>query len=73
MNSTLHPAARQFDDLPGSALIPISAAMSLLSVSRSTMYRLFTAGALVPVKVGGATKLKVSELRRLIAGEVQSC
>ncbi len=72
MDSTLPTIVKHFDELPASAVVPLTAAMILLGTSRATLYRLFNTGTLNPVKVGGATKLKVSELRRLIAGEVQS-
>jgi hypothetical protein len=59
-------AVRQFDTAPDAMLLDIPTACAISSRSRASIYRHFKAGDLNPVKVGNSTRIKVSDLRRLI-------
>jgi len=56
----------QFDALPDSALLTIKNAGLILSRSVCSIHRHFIAGDLTRVKIGGSTRVRVSELRALI-------
>lgn len=59
---------KQFDDLPGSALVRIDVVKGLLSISASTVYRWVLAGRLPqPKKLGPKTTVwRVADLRQFI-------
>ena len=59
-------AVQQLNSLPDSAVFSVKHAGIVLDASRSTIYRLFESGHLTRVKIGGSTRVRVSELRRLI-------
>lgn len=59
-------AVQQFDSLPDSALIDLGAGGAIAGRSRSSLYRHFKSGELTLIKIGHSTKIRVSELRRLI-------
>ena len=63
---TAPTVVQQFDSLPGSALIDINAAIIISGRSRPSINRHFLANELTRVKIGSSTKIRVSELRRLI-------
>lgn len=63
-------ALRNFDDLPGSALIRPQVAKVLLGVSSATVWRWCGEERLHPVKIApGTTGFRASELRSLLAGK----
>ena len=64
------PAVTGFDTLPGSALLSVTHAAQIIDKSRVSIYRLFKAGKLTLVKVGASSRVRVSDLRRLIGAEV---
>lgn len=75
MSSTQLPdRVRCFDGLPGSALLRLSEASCICGRSNTALYRHFEAGELTPVKIGGATMIRVADLRKFIgaasSGEV---
>lgn len=53
---------------PDFGVLPINEACNLLSVSRSTVYRLVKAGSLRLVKIGCSSRIAVADLRSLIGG-----
>ena len=55
-----------FDQAPDSALVSLNDAGSIASRSRASLYRDNKAGRLPFVKVGGSTRIRVGDLRRLI-------
>jgi excisionase family DNA binding protein len=57
-----------FDELADGALVTMDTAASVLAVSRRTMYRLHVAGKLPIVPIGGSSRVRVSDLRRMVAG-----
>lgn len=57
---------QQFDSLSPSILLSIAEASAVSRRSRASIYRHFKAGELTLVKVGNSTRVRVSELRRLI-------
>ena len=57
-----------FDQAPDSALVSLNAAGSIASRSRACLYRDNKAGRLPFVKVCGSTRIRVSDLRKLISG-----
>lgn len=59
-------AVQQLDSLPDSAALSIRNAGVILDASRSTIYRLFKSNALTPLKIGGSTRIRVGDLRRLL-------
>jgi hypothetical protein len=67
MNTT-NPRAAQFDSLPTGGLVSISTACAVLDKSAPSIYRMFSAGTLTKIKVGGSSKVRVAEIRKLIGG-----
>lgn len=65
MNTTFDPVS-QFDNAPASMLVDICTACAISSRSRSSIYRHIKAGELPIIKVGHSTRIRVSEIRRLI-------
>lgn len=61
-------AVHQFEALPDSALLTINACGVLLSWSRSTINRAFASGRLTKIKLGHSTRIRVGEVRALLAG-----
>lgn len=57
-----------FDQAPDSALVSLNDAGSIASRSRASLYRDNKAGRLPFVKVCGSTRIRVSDLRKLISG-----
>lgn len=55
-----------FDTMPNTAVITLSAAVAISGSSRATLYRYAKAGRLTLVKVGFSTRIRVGELRTLI-------
>lgn len=55
-----------FDQAPESALVNLNVAGNIADRSRATLYRDNKAGRLPFVKVGNSTKVRVSDLRKLI-------
>lgn len=51
----------------GDGLIADRAAAAALSIGRSTFWRLVASGKLRPVKIGSATRFRISDVRGLIA------
>lgn len=51
-------------------LLTVSQAMSVLQVSRATLYRLFAAGELRWVQIGAHRRVSVAEVHRFIAEHV---
>jgi len=66
MNPKTEAAVQRFDTAPGSSLVDIPVAAIIAHRSRASIYRHFKSGELTPVKVGNSTRIRVSELRRLI-------
>jgi hypothetical protein len=56
----------EFDKLPDSSLVSITTASVVSGRGRSSIYRHFKAGELTKVRVGQSTRIRVSELRKLI-------
>lgn len=59
-------SVENFDSLPDTAVVDIRAAAQITGRSRNSIYRHFQAGDLTPVKIGYSTRVRVSELRRLL-------
>ena len=55
-----------FDQAPDSALLSLNDAGVIAERSRASFYRDNKAGRLPFVKVGGSTRIRVGDLRRLI-------
>lgn len=55
-----------FDSLPDTAVVDIGSAAAITGRSRNSIYRHFKAGELTPIKIGCSTRVRVSELRRLL-------
>jgi excisionase family DNA binding protein len=51
----------------GDGLIRDLDAADALGLGRSTLWRLVAAGKLHPVKIGGATRFRISDIRALLA------
>lgn len=66
---SLKSAVTNFDSLPASALVDIKTAVAITGRSRNSVYRHIKAGDLTAVKLGFSTRLRVSELRRLIGAK----
>lgn len=66
MKQKTEAAVQRFDTAPETSLVDISTASAIACRSRASIYRHFKAGDLTPVKVGNSTRIRVSELRRLI-------
>lgn len=64
--NAVSPAVQNFDLLPNQALLSMTDTSAISGRSRASLYRHFTAGELTPVKVGGSTRIRVSELRSLM-------
>lgn len=62
----LSQSVEQFDISPETALVSLTAAGAIASRSRASLYRDNKDGRLPFVKVGGSTRIRVSDLRRLI-------
>ncbi len=60
------PSAEQFSRLDGSALVDIHTGCAVIGKGRNSIYRMFQSGDLTPVKIGHSTRIRVSDLRRLI-------
>lgn len=64
---TIHPTTRQFDELPGSALVPVQVTADVLGVSVATIWRMAAAGKLTARRVGQRnTRFSVAEIRHLL-------
>jgi hypothetical protein len=63
------PSVVNFDTLPDSAVVDINTAVAVTGRSRNSVYRHIKAGDLTAVKLGFSTRLRVSELRRLIGAK----
>lgn len=48
-----------------SMLLRLPEAAAQLQVSRATLYRIIEAGALKPVKIGGATRFRAEDIERI--------
>lgn len=59
----------EFDNLPDSSLVSITTASAVSGRGRSSIYRHFKAGELTKIRVGQSTRIRVSELRKLIGLE----
>ena len=59
-------AVTQFDSAPDSMLLDITAASTIATRSRASIYRHFRAGELTPVKIGHSTRIRAGDLRHLI-------
>lgn len=59
-------SVENFDSLPDTAVVDISTAAAITGRSRNSIYRHFQAGDLTPIKIGFSTRVRVSDLRRLI-------
>lgn len=59
-------AISNFDQAPDDALVSLSYAGSVATRSRASLYRDNKAGRLPFIKVGGSTRVRVSDLRKLI-------
>ena len=64
--AVLSLAIQNFDRLPDSALLPISDAVAVCGRSRSSLYRHAESGDFNFVKIGKSTRVRVSDLRRLM-------
>jgi hypothetical protein len=64
--ASISNAVESFDKLPDSALVSITEAQSVTGRSRASIYRHFHAGDLKLVKVGCSTRVRVSDIRKLI-------
>lgn len=62
------PSSLEFGTLDDTALIDIRTAGSVLHASRGKIDRLFNDGRLTRIRIGGSVRIKVSELRALMAG-----
>lgn len=62
-------AVREFDSLPGSALVGIGTIIIVSGRSRASVNRDFASGKLRRIKIGSSTRAKVSEVRALIQAE----
>jgi len=49
-------------------LVPIPVACSAIGKGVNSVYRMFSAGSLTKHKIGGSTRVRVAELRKLIGG-----
>ena len=57
---------QQFHTLSPEVMLTLAEARAVSRRSRSSLYRHFEAGELTRVKVGNSTRVRVSELRRLL-------
>jgi excisionase family DNA binding protein len=62
------PQSQHPQTAPDFGVLPINEVCSLLSVSRSTVYRLVKAGSLRLIKIGCSSRIAVADLRSLIGG-----
>ena len=69
--TTIPSIVKDIDHLPGSQLFGVTPAKYYLQTSRAGIYRLIDRGLLHPIKLGGALKFRVDELRALTAGGAQ--
>jgi len=61
-----------FDSLPDSAILRLSAVCELSSLSRTTIYRMVKAKKLSPIQLGErAVGYRVKEIREFLAGGTQ--
>lgn len=60
-----------FGELADSMLVDIPCAQFVSTRSRTSINRAFTDGTLTRVKVGGSTRIRVSELRTMLGLEAQ--
>lgn len=65
-SATVPVAVREFDSLPDSCLLDMHCAGLISARSRASLNRHFDCGELTRVKLGGSTRVRVGELRRLI-------
>jgi predicted DNA-binding transcriptional regulator AlpA len=63
---SLKLAITSFDRLPDTAVVDISTAAAITGRSRNSIYRHFQAGELTPIKIGFSTRVRVSDIRRLL-------
>lgn len=55
-----------FHELHDTALVDIPCGMFIIGQCRASIYRAFDDGTLTRIKVGGSTRIRVSELRTMI-------
>ena len=67
----LSKSVEQFDASPETALVSLTDGGAIASRSRASLYRDNKAGRLPFVKVCGSTRIRVSDLRKLISGGAQ--
>ena len=71
-NNTIHPALRDFDQLPASQHIRLPVVKAILGVSSATVWRMVKAKQLKSYKLTErTTTFKVGELRALLAQKVE--
>jgi excisionase family DNA binding protein len=56
----------------GRLLLTVSEAAAALSISRSSIYRLFDAGELAWVQIGASRRLTSAEIHRFIAAHMEA-
>lgn len=54
----------------GTDLVDLTTAGALLGRSRSSMYRHLNSGDVTPVRLGGAVRVRLADLRKLLGLEV---
>jgi predicted DNA-binding transcriptional regulator AlpA len=71
-NSAIHPALKNFDDLPETAFIPLTVVCALFACSPATIWRRVKVGQLVaPHRIGArTTRWRVGELRAALMGRI---
>lgn len=62
---------QHFDTLPDSALLSVSEVMALTGFSMTSVYRRFYDGTLDRLKLGRSTRIRVGQLRQMLAGGAQ--
>lgn len=63
----------QFDRLPDSGLVPVTVVAGLLSLNKATCWAHVKAGKMpAPVKIGGASRWRVGDLRAMLKRASQS-
>jgi hypothetical protein len=69
MAIVITPSAEKFSRLDDNMLVDIHTTCAVIGKSRNSVYRLFQSGDLEPIKVGNSTRVRVSDIRRLICAK----
>ncbi|MEF8760390.1 MAG: helix-turn-helix domain-containing protein [Candidatus Accumulibacter sp. UW25] len=68
MQQELKTTTEHCNEVPTWALMNVNTACAMLSLSRSSFYRLVKSGKLQTVKLGATTRVRVGDVQALIGG-----